>query len=173
MLFYISMFVAILIAALQARFIFTAITNKNRPVHISDERIVITDSSRTDQKERTGSKANNDLPIPSVPEDGLVSSNLLEKDSAKPEVCHDQDTARLIYEEKLLSLYESYQARRRADSEPLTLEMVSKPFRRKVAPWAKDNRDATRSWKTQECPIPVAEPTYSELTRHNQGPLPN
>ena len=62
-------------------------------------------------------------------------------------------------------MYESYRARRRAESEPLTLEMVSKPFSRKVAPWAKDNKIAIRAWKAEECPILIAEPTYSELTR--------
>ena len=134
MLFYISIFVAILIAALQARFIFTAIANKNTSLHPFSEQIALTDSSRKYQKEQTGFKVDNDLPIPSVQEDGLVSSNLRKKHAAKPVVCHNQETAQLNDEERLLSMYESYKARRRAESEPLTLDMVCKPFRRKVAP---------------------------------------
>jgi hypothetical protein len=154
-----------LIAALYARFFYTAIANKNRSVHTSNKRTAITDSSLRHQKERTGFKINNALPIPSVQEGGLVSSNLGKKHPANPVVCHKLKTARPIHEESLLSMNESYEARRRAESEPPTLEMVSKPFRRKVAPWAKDNKTAIRPWETQECPIPIAEPTYSELTR--------
>lgn len=156
MLFYISIFVAILIAALHVRFFYTAIANKKRSVHSSNKRIAMTDSSRTYQKERTGF---NDSPIPSVQEGGLVSSH-----PANPVVCHELKTARLIYEETLLSMNESYKAKRRAESESLTLEMVSKPFRRKVAPWAKDNKTAIRPWRAQECLIRTAEPTFSELT---------
>jgi hypothetical protein len=164
MLFYMSIFVVILIAALHTRFFYTAIANKNRSVHTSNKRIAITDSSRKYQKERTGFKINNDLPIPSVEEGGLVSLNLGKKHPADPVVCHKLKTARLIYEESLLSMNESYKARCRAESGPPTLEMVSKPFRRKVVPWAKDNKTAIRPWKTQKCLIPIAEPTYSELT---------
>jgi hypothetical protein len=137
MLFYTSIFVAILIAALHARFFHTAIANKNRSAHTSNKRIAITDRSKRYQKERTGFKINNDLPIPSVQEGGLMSSNLGKKHPANPVVCHKLKSARLIYEETLLSMNESYKAKRRAESGPLTLEMVSKPFRRKVAPWAK------------------------------------
>ncbi len=134
MLFYTSIFAVSLIAALYSRFFYTAITNKDSSVHTSNKRIAITDSSRRYQKERTGLKINNGLPIPSVQEGGLVSSSLGKKHPAKPVVSHDQDTARLIREKWLLSMYESCKARRRAEPEPLTLEMVSKPFRRKVAP---------------------------------------
>ena len=147
MLFYTSIFVAGLITALHERFFCTTIMNNNRSVHTSNKRIAITDSSRRNQKERTGLKINNDLPIPSVPEGGLVSSNLGNKHPAKPVVCHNQNAARLIREKKLSSMYESYKARRSEEQEPRTLEMVSKPYKRKVAPWAKDNKTAIRPWK--------------------------
>jgi hypothetical protein len=163
MLFYISLFAAILSAALCSHFFYTAVANKIRSIHTSNKRIAITDSSRRYQKERVDFKTNYALPIPSVKEGGLVSSNLGKKHPSNPVVCHKLKTARLIYEESHLSMNESLKARRRAESESLTLEMVSKPFRRKVAPWAKDNKTAIRPWNAQECPIPVAEPTYSEL----------
>ena len=147
MLFYKSKFGASLITAIHERFFCKTFTNKNKSVNTSNKRIAITDSSRKCQKERTGLKINNDLPIPSVPEGGLVSSNLGKKHPAKPEVCHNQNSARLIREKKLLAMYESYKARRRVEPEPRTLEMVSKPFSRKVAPWAKDNKIAVRPWK--------------------------
>ena len=79
---------------------------------------------------------NNDLPLLSVQEGGLVSSNLA---PAEPVGCHDQNTARLIREKKLLAMYESYKARRREESEPRTLEMVSKPFRRDADPCEEEN----------------------------------
>ena len=130
MLFNTNIFDASLITALHKRFFCTKITDENGSVHASNKQIAITDSSRRDQKERTGIKMNNDLPVTSVPEDGLVSSNLGKKHPAKTVGCHNQNTARLIREEKLLAMYESYKARCRVESEPRTLEMVSKPFRR-------------------------------------------
>ena len=164
MLFYTGIFVAILIVALHAHFFHTAIANKNTSAHTSDEQMAATDSSRRNQKERTGFKINNDLPIPSVQEDGSVSSNLGKKHPANPVDCHDLKTARPIFEEWLLSMNESYKARRRAESGHLTLEMVSKPFTRKADPWVKDGETALKLCKTQECLILNAEPTYSELT---------
>jgi len=147
MLFYTSIFVASLITALHERFFCITITNTDRSFHTSNKRIAITDSSKRDQKERPGLKDNSDLPVPSVLEGGLVSSNLGKTHSAKPVVCHDQESARLNREKKLLDMYESYKARRKEEQEPRTLEMVSKPFRREVAPWAKDDKIATRPWK--------------------------
>ena len=147
MLYYTSMFVASLIAALYTRFFYKAITNINRSVHTSNKRVAITDNSRRYQKERTGFKTCNGTPILSVQEGGAVSSNLGKTRPAKPVVCHNQNTAWLIREKMLSSMNVSYKVRRRVQPEPPTLEMVSKPFSRKVAPWAKDNKTAIRPWK--------------------------
>jgi hypothetical protein len=144
MLFYISIVVASLIAILLARFSYKAMTNKNRSVHTSNKRVAITDSSRRYQKERTGFKTYNGIPTLSVQEGGMVYSNPGKTHPAKPVVRHNQNTASLIREKKLLSMNGSYKVRRSIEPEPLTLEMVSKPFRRKVAPRGKGNETAIR-----------------------------
>jgi len=169
MLLYIGIFVAILIATPCARFFYTAISNKTRSVHPSDRRKAITDNSEKLQKEETGFKTNSNFRVLSVQEGGSKSLSPGKKRSANPVACHKLKSARAIHEEKLLSMNKSYKARRRAESGPLSLEMVSKPFTRKVAPWAKDYKIAVRSWKVQNCPIPIAEPTYSELIRTKSG----
>lgn len=169
MLVYISVFIAILIAALHVRFFYTAIVNKDILGRHSNKPIATTDGSGKDQEEWTGFKSDSDLLVPSVHEDGLVSPNLGEKHPANPVVSHNLKSARLIYEKGLLTMNKSYKARRRAESRPLTLEMESKPFTRKVAPWAKDNRNAIRPWKAQECQVKIAEPTYSELRQIGSG----
>lgn len=134
MLLYTSIFVVSLIAVFYSHFFYTAIRNKNTSVRTSNARIATIDSSERFQKERLGFNINNGLPTRSVQKDESVSSDLDKKHPAKPEVCHDEDTAKLIREKRLLSMYESYKARCEANTEPLTLEMVSKPFKRKVAP---------------------------------------
>jgi hypothetical protein len=147
MLFYTSMFVASLIAALLTRFFYITITNKTRLVHASNKRMAITDSSGRYQKERAGFKTYNGISVLSVQDSGVVSSNLGKAHPAKPVVCHNQNTSWLIREKKLSSINVSYKVRRRVQPEAPTLEKVSKPFSHKVAPWAKDNKTAIRPWK--------------------------
>lgn len=134
MLFYTSIFVASLIAALLIRSFYKVITNKNRSVHTSNKRVAITDSFGRYQKERTGFKTCNGISVLSVQESRVVSSNLGRTHPAKPAVSHSQDTSWLIREKKLSSMNVSYKVRRRVQPQPPTLEMVSKPFSRKVAP---------------------------------------
>lgn len=62
----------------------------------------------------------------------MVYSNQGEMPRDKSVACHNLDTSWLIRENRLLSMYESYMANRSAEQEPLTLEMVSKPFRRTI-----------------------------------------
>ena len=88
------------------------------------------------------------IPNQSVQQGGVVFSNARKTHPAKPVVCHNQNTARFIREKRLLSTNGSYKVSREEEPEPRTLEMVSKPFRRKVAPWAKDNKIAIRLWET-------------------------
>ncbi len=143
MLFYTSIFAVSLIAALFAIFFHKVTTNRNRLIHISNRRVAITAGSRRYQNERTGFRINNGIPATSVHDGGVVSSNLVNTqpvkieicpEPTKPEVCDNQNTVRLIREKRLLSMNESYKARCRVEPEPLTLEMVCKPFRREVAP---------------------------------------
>ncbi len=148
MLIYTGIFVASFIAALLARFFYKAITNKNRSVHTSNKRVAITDGASRYQEERTGFMIYGGIPNQSVHEGGVVSSNPGKTHPAKPVVCHNQNTAWLIREKKLFSMNVSYKVRRRVQPEPPTLEMVSKPFSRKAAPWAKDNKTAIRPWET-------------------------
>ena len=140
MLFYTSIFVVSLMTAFYARLLYTANSFIYRSVHTSNKRVAITDRSGKYQKERTDCKINNDLAILSVQEGGLVSSKLGKKPPAEPVACHDQNIARLIREIKLLAMYESYKTRCREESEPRTLEMVSKPFRRNADPCEKENK---------------------------------
>lgn len=133
MLFYTSIFVASLIATLPAIFFYEAIENKVRSVNTTYQRITITDSSRNYQREGTGFKTCNGIPTQPVPEDGMVYSNLGGMPRDKSVDCHNLDTFWLIRENRLLSMYESYTASLTAELEPRTFEMVSKPFRRKVA----------------------------------------
>ena len=149
MLFYTSTFIASLVAAILTRFFYQSMTKKSRSVHISNKSIAITDSSRKNKKERTGFKANNGIPVPSVQQGGLVYSNMGKQQPAKPVVFRNQNSASLIREKRLLSMDGYYKVRREAEPEPLTLDMVSKPFRRKVAPWAKDKKIAIRPWETE------------------------
>ena len=62
----------------------------------------------------------------------MVYSNLGGVPRDKSAACHNLDTSWLIRESRLLAMYEAYMATRSAEQEPLTLEMVSKPFRRTI-----------------------------------------
>lgn len=163
MLLYTSLFVAILTATLCARFFFTAISNKDRPIRNSNKQRAKADSTGRYQKEETDFRFDNSFRVPSVPEGGYESTNVRKKHPVNPVVDHNLKSARDIYEERLLSMNKSYKARRRKESGHLKLELVCKPFTRKAAPWAKDNRTSARPYEAQDCPVPIAEPTYSEL----------
>ena len=130
MLFYTGIFAASLIAAFLARFLYRAITSKDTLVHISNKRLAITDGATRYQNERAGYNTCNDISVPSLQDARVVSTNMDKIQPAKLVDCRNQNSASLIHG--------SYEARRKLKPEPLTLEMVSKPFRRKVAPWAKN-----------------------------------
>jgi len=125
MLFYTIIFVASLIATLFANLSYKAISNKVRSVNTTYQRITITDSSRDYQRKMTE-------PTQPAQDDGVVFSPPGKMSPGEFVACRNQDTTWLVREQKLLSMYESYTARRSAESEPLTLEMISKPFRRSV-----------------------------------------
>ncbi len=150
MFIYTGLFVASFISALLAHFLYKAITNKYRSIQISNRRIAITDGASRYKKEGTGFMTYGGLPNQSVQEGGVVSSIPRKTHLTKPVVCHNQNTARLVGEKRHLSMNGSYKVSRKETSERPTLEMVSKPFRRKVEPWAKDNKIAIRPWETQE-----------------------
>jgi len=147
MLFYTSIFVVCLIAAVFIRSLYKAITNISRSVHASNKRVAITGSSGRYPNERTGFKTCNGISVLSAQGSGVVSSNLGKTHPAKPVGSHSQDCSWLVREKKHSSMNVSYKVRRRVKPEPPTLETASKPFNRNAGPWEKDNKTAVRPWK--------------------------
>lgn len=133
MLFYTCIFVGSLIAVLLACSFYRAIANINSSVHSSSKREAITGGARIYQKEMTAITIDNGIPNTSVQKVRVVPSNPGKTGTAKAVDCNDQNTAWLIREKRLLAMNESFKVRRRLEPQPLTLAMVSKPFRRKAA----------------------------------------
>lgn len=133
MLFYTVMFVACLVATLIVSFLYKAVAQNARMADASYERITTTSDSRDYQRKRAPTKTCKSFATNTVPELEMVFSkwSRMSPDGLLP--CLNQDTSWVVREKRLLSMCESYAARRSNESKPMTLDMISKPFRRKVS----------------------------------------
>jgi len=142
MLFYTTIFLASLVALLAARLVYKAVSlsykavsKSGRSTHVSNQRVAITASASGHQRKAVDRKAAFGNLIP-VDRNGHVKAwNEARTNAALTNVNRNQDTAWLLREKKLVSVGNTYKVKRRVVPATPTLDMVSKPWRRKVAPW--------------------------------------
>jgi len=142
MFIYTSLFLASLVSLLVARMVYTTISSgfktvskSGKPVYRSNGRKVITDSTPGYQKNGNVRKAFTDALIPL---DRACNATVWDLARTQPYTAQNhqnQNAAWLVREKKLASVGEVYKVRRRVAPKPLTLDLVSKPWRREVAPW--------------------------------------
>lgn len=147
MLTYTGIFLASLVTALLARYFVKALTNKSGMLRAYQNQIAITDHSTKYEKAMVGINTCNGVPVPSLQQSRIVAMNLSKTAPAKPGFVRNPEASWLVQEKILASMGRSYKVRRRVEPVPLTLEKASQPFRREVAPWAQNNKMATRPWK--------------------------
>jgi len=163
MLFYTTIFLASLFALLVARLLYKAVSllykavsKSGRSAHVSNRRVAITSSASGHQKKAVVRKAAFGNLIP-VDRNGHVKAwNQAGTNAALPNVNRTQDTAWLLREKKLVSAGNAYKVKRRVVPATPTLDMVSKPWRRKVAPWI-----LNPEWASEPCGAEVIANTLN------------
>ena len=144
MFIYTSLFLASLVLLLVARFIYKAIcsgfnvvSESAKSINRTNARAAFADGGPGYQKNGKLRKASNDALIPLDRVNRETAWSLATTCATAPETLHNQNTTWLLREKKLelASAGKTFKVRRRVTPEPLTLDMVSKPWRRKVAPW--------------------------------------
>jgi len=142
MFIYTSLFLASLAALLVARLVYKttfsgykAVSKPVKRVYRSNARAVFTDSTPAYQKNGKVRKASTDTLIPLDRAGHVMAWNLARTQADSPQIRHNQNTAWLVREKKLASVGDVYKVRRRVAPKPVTLDIVSKPWRREVAPW--------------------------------------
>ena len=152
MLSYTTLLVASLVALVAVTLVFKTIAlivksvaNFRKPVNNIHEHVVIVRKPRVRQK--AGKKR-------SAIEDSLSALDRRKQETAwkqsrmhraKPYLNHNRNFEWLQREQKTALSEKSYKVTRRVAPKPTTLAMVSKPFKRKVAPWVLEhgNRNKT------------------------------
>jgi len=142
MFIYTSLLLASLVALLVARLVYRttfsgykAVSKPVKRVYRSNARVIFSDSTSGYQKTGKVRKASTDALIPSDRASNATVWNLARTNPCTPQIHQDQNIAWLVREKKLASVGEVYKVRRRVDPRPVTLDIVSKPWRREVAPW--------------------------------------
>ena len=143
MLIYTSLFLASLVVLVVARIIFKAISSGYKVVSEygksadrSNARFAIAENTPGYQKSGKTRKASIEALTPLDMVSRETAWNSAKTRATAHRARHNQDSAWLLREEKLApaAAGKVFKVRRRVTPEPLTLEMVSKPWRRKVAP---------------------------------------
>jgi len=142
MFIYTSLFLASLAVLLVARLVYKAIfsgykavSKPGKPVYRPNARAVFTDSTPGYQKNGKVRKASTDELFPLDRASNATVWNLARTNPYTPQIQQNQNTAWLVREKRLASVGEVYKVRRRVAPKPQTLDIVSKPWKRKVAPW--------------------------------------
>lgn len=144
MLIYTSLFLASLAVLVVARISYKAISSGYKVVSDSgksadrfNERLAIAENTPGYQKSGKTHKASTEALSPLNMVSRETAGNSAKTHATTPRNHHNQGSAWLLREEKLApaAAGKVFKVKRRVTQEPQTLEMVSKPWRRKVAPW--------------------------------------
>ena len=115
--------------------VFKSVSNFIKPVSGTCERVTIRNSSAGPQKKSKMSHAVHGSMIPLERRNHETAWNRTETHNVDPDPHRNQDFDWLLRERKSVLVDGSYTVRRRFTPPPPTLEMVSKPFSHKPAPW--------------------------------------
>lgn len=147
MLIYTTILIASLIVAVLARLFFTEASNKSLSLYGSNEGIAISTGARAYKSRKAYHQTRSSALVPSGEDFRVTAWNQEKTHPVTPIVRCNRDTSWLLREKKLVSVGNTYKVKRRVEPTAPTLDLVSKPFRRKPAPWAHDNKLAIRPWK--------------------------
>jgi hypothetical protein len=117
------------------KIVFKSVSNFIRPVSGTCEPVTIRNSSAGPQKKSKKSKAVHDSLIPLDRRNHEMTGNWTKTHPVDPDPHRNQNFEWLLHERKSALVQDSYTVRRRCTPTPPTLDMVSKPFRHKRAPW--------------------------------------
>jgi len=147
MLSYIIILLGSLVVLLAVTFIFKAIclvfkavSNFIKPVSGAQERVTIRCESAVRQKKSNLSNAVHDALEPLNRRNQKTAWNRAKTHPVDPDFHPIQDFGWLQRERKSVLREDSYRIRRRVTAAEPTLEMVSRPFKREVAPWVLEYR---------------------------------
>jgi hypothetical protein len=152
MFYYVTLLLGSLAALLVVTLIFKAIylvfksvSNSIKPVSGTYEPVTIRYSSAGRQKKSKISNAVHDSLIPLDRENHEVALNRTKTHPANPGAHRNQNFDWLVHERKSALAENSYTVRRRYTPAAPTLEMVSKPFRRKRASWVMEHEASKKA----------------------------
>ena len=115
--------------------VFKSVSNFIKPVSGTCERVTIRNSSAGPQKKSKISNAIHGSMIPLDRRNHETARDRTETHNVNPDPHRNQGFDWLLRERKSALVEDSYTVRRRFTAPPQTLEMVSKPFSHKPAPW--------------------------------------
>jgi len=148
MLSYTTLLVACLIALVIAALVYKTIAlivksvaNFRKSVNNIHEHVVIVRKPRVRQKAGTRRNAVDDSLSALDRRKQETAWNQSRINRAKPYLNHNRNFEWLQREQKTALAEKSYKVSRRVAPKPTTLAMVSKPFKRKVAPWVLEHRN--------------------------------
>lgn len=118
-------------------FAFKSVSNSATPVSDTREQVTIRNSSAGPQKKSTICNAVHDSLTPPDRKNHETAGNRTKTHPVEPDPHLNQDFDWLLRERKTAL---SYTVKRRFTPQPLTLGMVSKPFRRERAPWVLEHK---------------------------------
>ena len=149
---YITLFLGSLVALLAVTLIFKTIylvfksvSNSKRPVSVAYEPVTIRCSSAGRHKKSKISNAVHDSLIPLDRKNHETAWNWTETHPTNPDAQRNQNFDWLVHERKSALDEDSYTVRRRYTPAAAKLEMVSKPFRHKRAPWVQEHEASKKA----------------------------
>ncbi len=152
MFYYITLLLGSLVALLAVTLIFKAIylvfksvSNSIKPVSVAYEPVTIRCSSTGHQKKSKISNAVHDSLIPGDRRNHETVWNRTKTHPANPDAHRNQNFDWLVHEPKSALAEDSYTVRRRYTPAAPTLEMASKPFRRKRASWVMEQEASKKA----------------------------